>query len=141
MKKPLCEASIQVLDYIDPTKPCFIYRNLHRKCLSVRQDGIVRCHTANVVLHNCEFKVSIKGRDRVRKESSKNVHAFVKGFVVDARKTDDLLPLWDELAYNPYKYDGFTNPETGEIAEAAQYVEIDSDADISPIMGFNVSYA
>jgi hypothetical protein len=85
--KPFCEKSSEVLDHIDPTKPVFVYRNLHKKCLSVRQGGIVKCHAENVVLMDCEFKVSIKGRDRVRKEGKKNVHAGIKGMVVDARRS------------------------------------------------------
>ena len=40
-KKPFCEKSKDVLQYIDETKPVYVYRNLHKQCLSVRQDGIV----------------------------------------------------------------------------------------------------
>ena len=63
--KPFCEKSKEVLQYIDETKPVYVYRNLHKQCLSVRQDGIVKCHAENVVLMDCEFKVSLAGQKRV----------------------------------------------------------------------------
>jgi hypothetical protein len=104
--KPFCEKSKEVLQYIDKTKPVYVYRNLHKQCLSVRQDGIVMCHAENVVLMDCEFKVNEKGRDRVREDKQKNVHAGVKGFVVDARRSLELLDFgWESVYYNPYTTD------------------------------------
>jgi len=41
MTKPLAECSREVLEYIDPLKPVHVYRNLHKKCLSVRQGGLI----------------------------------------------------------------------------------------------------
>ena len=105
-KKPFCEKSKEVLQYIDETKPVYVYRNLHKQCLSVRQDGIVKCHAENVVLMDCEFKVNEKGRDRVREDKQKNVHAGIKGFVVDARRSLELLDFgWESVYYNPYTTD------------------------------------
>jgi hypothetical protein len=104
--KPFCEKSKEVLQYIDKTKPVYVYRNLHKQCLSVRQDGIVMCHAENVVLMDCEFKVNEKGRDRVREDKQKNVHAGIKGFVVDARRSLELLDFgWESVYYNPYTTD------------------------------------
>ena len=104
--KPFCEKSKEVLQYIDETKPVYVYRNLHKQCLSVRQDGIVKCHAENVVLMDCEFKVNEKGRDRVREDKQKNVHAGIKGFVVDARRSLELLDFgWESVYYNPYTTD------------------------------------
>ena len=104
--KPFCETSTEVLDHIDPAKPVYVYRNLHKQCLSVRQDGIVKCHAENVVLKDCEFKVSLAGQKRVRDEKKKNVHAGVKGFVVDARRSLELLDFgWETVYYNPYSTD------------------------------------
>ena len=40
--KPFCENSTQVLEHINPAKKVRVYRNLHKKCVSVKQDGIVR---------------------------------------------------------------------------------------------------
>jgi len=105
-KKPFCEKSKDVLQYIDETKPVYVYRNLHKQCLSVRQDGIVKCHAENVVLMDCEFKVNEKGRDHVREKQIKQVHAGIKGFVVDARRSLELLDFgWESVYYNPYTTD------------------------------------
>jgi hypothetical protein len=64
------------------------------------------CHAENVVLMDCEFKVNEKGRDRVREDKQKNVHAGIKGFVVDARRSLELLDFgWESVYYNPYTTD------------------------------------
>jgi len=104
--KPFVTKSKDVLPHIDSSKPVYVYRNLHKDCLSVRQGGIVKCHAENVVLTDCEFKVSLAGQKRVRDEKKKNVHAFVKGFVVDARRSLELLDFgWETVYYNPYSTD------------------------------------
>jgi hypothetical protein len=38
--KPRVKTSREVVAHIDPARPVFVYRNLHKKCLSVQQDGI-----------------------------------------------------------------------------------------------------
>ena len=139
MKKPRAANSKEVLAHVDGSQKVRVYRNLHRKCLSVKQNGIVQCHTDNIVLNDCKFIVSKAGQKRVRDEKRKNVHAFVEGYVVNARKTDNLLPMWDSLYYNPYKCEGFTNDVTGTVAASAEYCEIDH-GDIVPILAFNVRY-
>ena len=138
--KPHVDTSREVLDFIDPTKKVRVYRNLHKKCFSVKQDGLVRCHVDNVVLEDCKFIVSKAGQKRVRDEGKKNVHAFVEGFVVDARATDDAFSdtPWENLYYNPYECDGFMNTSSEQIAEFAQYADLDKDDRV--IMAYNVSY-
>ena len=71
MKKPRCETNRDVIQHIDPTKKVRVYRNLHRKCISVKQGGIVRCWTTNVVLKDCKFIISKAGQKRVRDEKRK----------------------------------------------------------------------
>ena len=93
MKKPRTANSKEVLAYVNRLQKVRVYRNLHKKCLSVKQGGIVQCHTDNIVLRDCKFIVSKAGQKRVRDEKRKNVHAYVEGYVVNARKTDDLLPM------------------------------------------------
>ena len=66
---------------INPAKPVFVYKNLHKDCWSVKQDGLVKLHTNDITLYDCEFKVSKVGRDRVLKEKRKNVHAGVRGYI------------------------------------------------------------
>jgi hypothetical protein len=66
--KPRVKTSREVIPHINPKRPVFVYRNLHKKCLSVQQDGIVRCHVDNIVLEDAEFRVSKAGQKRVRDE-------------------------------------------------------------------------
>jgi len=58
----------------------FVYRNIHKNCLSVRnvKTGLVMAHVDSITLKNVKFKVSAKGRERVLKEKAKNVHAGVE---------------------------------------------------------------
>ena len=112
---------------IDPDKPIEVYRNLHKKCWSVRQRGKVKLHTETICLKDAEFKVSQKGRERVLREKRKNVHAFIKGYIVDPRvlnKLDDYgNPKWVDITYNPYKYDSFVTDEEKSIYRA-DYVDM-----------------
>ena len=52
--KPRCNTNRDVIHHIDPTKKVRVYRNLHRKCISVKQGGIVKCWTTNIVLKDCK---------------------------------------------------------------------------------------
>ncbi len=102
MKKPRCETNRDVIQHIDPTKKVRVYRNLHRKCISVKQGGIVRCWTTNVVLKDCKFIISKAGQKRVRDEKRKNVHAVGEGDLADGRGTDKQAGCtWTESEYNP----------------------------------------
>jgi hypothetical protein len=143
-KKPLAKTSADVLSYVDPLKPVQIYRNLHKDCMSVRQGGIVVCHADAVVLKNVTFVVGEAGRERVRRERKKNVHAYVKGFVVDAREMATVQAwvggLWDEVYYNPYTCDHFKSGD--DYVAGAMYVDIDCQScEISPqIIAFGLTY-
>lgn len=138
-KKPLVNVSHEILQYIDPSKPCKVYRNLHRKCFSVQQGGIVKCHAENVILKNAEFLVSDKGRERVRREKRKSVHAFVKGFVVAASETikGQLDFGWQKCYYNPYETDYFTECESGRYLKGALFVDLCKN---EPILTFSGMY-
>ena len=125
MKKPHVKNSVDVLEFINSDKPVRIYRNLHSKCLSVQQGGIVRCHVDNIVLMDAKFLVSKAGQQRVRDEKKKQVHAYVAGTVVNARTTLDCLDLgWSEIVYNPYKNDYFTCKKSGRFVDSAWFVDI-----------------
>lgn len=131
-KKPFVDA-VGVLEHIDVTRPVKVYRNLHKKCLSVQQDGLVRCHTKNISLLYFKTMVNRAGRDKVRLEKRKNVHAFVKGFVLNS-PADGVeymitsgkgLPFsWSEMTYNPYKNDHWTEKETGKHVDSGKFLEI-----------------
>ena len=95
-----------------------VYYNLHKHTFSVQKNGLVVMHADYIKLENVEFKVRPGGKQKVRQENSKNVHAFVIGDLVDYCQypCDDILeePTGDIVTYNPYKYDSFVYKETEE---------------------------
>ena len=137
MKKPRVEKSIDILKYIDTSKKVRVYRNLHKKCFSVKQNNLVLVHADNVTLENVKFIVSKAGQRRVRDEKKKNVHAFIEGYVVDTRKADNYVDgewsdkeiengftHWQCAYYNPYECDGFMNTASEEVYESAFYADL-----------------
>ena len=64
---------------IDFSKKVFVYKNLHKDCWSVRQDGLVKAHADKLEMWDCSFQVNQKGREKVLKEKRKNVHAGILG--------------------------------------------------------------
>ncbi len=112
------------------------YYNIHRKCLSYRVSGGRVRHASALVLNNVKFAVQPAGRERVRREGKKNVHAFVRGepaYIRDVEFTDDgdLTPEnmnrqgYRPITYNPYKYETFVYADTGEpVHETKQVVVI-----------------
>ncbi len=137
MKKPRVQKSCEVTEHIDPSKKVRVYRNLHKNCFSVKQDGLVRCHTDHITLENCHFIVSKAGQKRVRDEGRKNVHAFVEGLLVDTREADAHVDGaksdaemdagksdWQKAYYNPYTCDTFINQYDGSPLETAIYADM-----------------
>lgn len=83
-----------------------VYRNLHKGMYSIRKDGVVIAHAPSVTLSNPKFKVSAAGRDRVRREKRKNVHAVVKGELIGIGETPCIVdPVL--ISYNPYVNETF----------------------------------
>ena len=66
---------------IDTTRKVFVYKNLHKDCWSVKQDGLVKAHTTDIELWDCAFRVNKAGRERVLKEKRKKVHAGISGYI------------------------------------------------------------
>ena len=93
---------------IDYSKKVFVYKNLHKDCWSVKQDGLVKAHTEEVRMWDCAFQVNAKGRQKVLEEQRKNVHAGIKGYI----DNDQQVPSGVEVTYNPYKYDSFVDKAT-----------------------------
>ena len=95
-----------------------VYYNLHKHTFSVQKNGLVVLHADYIKLEDVEFKVRPGGREKVRQEKSKNVHAFVNGTLIDFCQypCDDIPeePVGDIITYNPYKYDTFVYRETEE---------------------------
>lgn len=90
--------------------------------------GLVKAHAEVVHLFNVLPKVSEAGRERVRREKKKNVHAGLLGDVKAYSLHKDSIdhyyrynvnnrnssPVWREITYNPYKHNGFVFKDTGE---------------------------
>lgn len=110
-----------MFDMLDPDKPVYVYRNLRKKCFSVRQGGRVVAHVPSITLKDCTFIVQPAGRDRVRREGRKNVHAFVKGMVTEDR---EWLKDPSRAVYDPYKFDTFVNGMTWKPIHSAPLVLI-----------------
>ena len=143
MKKPFCETSKEVLEHIDPTKKVRVYRNLHKKCVSVKQGGIVQCHATNVVLNDCKFIVNEAGQARVRREGKKYVHAFIEGYVVDARRSLELLDFgWETVYYNPYETDHWVISSLcyDVYVDTAQWCDVWCDSVLGEVLAFNLTY-
>ena len=100
-----------------------IYRNLHNDTFSIRRNGKVVKHLANwqsIFLKDVKFAVQPAGREKVRREGKKNVHAFIRGTYLAPstfpHTTSEFKAKCTEwVTYNPYKNDHFTaivtNPE------------------------------
>lgn len=82
-----------------------VYYNLNKHTFSVKKQELVILHADYVKLENVEFKVRPGGKEKVRQEKSKNVHAFVIGDLVDYCQypCDDIPeePSGDVITYNP----------------------------------------
>lgn len=94
------------------------YFNLHKKCLSYRPMGGKVRHAHTLLLNDVTFAVQPAGREKVRREKKKNVHAFVRGEIGFVRPTvadddGDLSPAnmerqgYRRVTYNPYNFDSF----------------------------------
>ncbi|UBV45462.1 hypothetical protein LAJ19_20265 (plasmid) [Deinococcus taeanensis] len=62
-----------------PETPVEVYRNLTRRCWSVRQGGRVIAHSPWLLLRDVTMIVRPGGRDRVRRTGRNEVHAWVRG--------------------------------------------------------------
>lgn len=111
------------------------YFNLHKKCLSYRPSGGKVQHAHTLLLNNVKFAVQPAGRDKVRREGKKNVHAFVRGEIAfvrhDISEDDGDITVgtmerhcYRPITYNPYKYDSFVYADSGKPIYATKQVAI-----------------
>lgn len=100
-----------------------VYWNVRRKAWSVRHEGRVIAHETIMKLEDCRFVVQPAGRERVRKEKRKNVHAYIsgewtppgdEGVEVDLRGTP--------VTYNPYNDETFV--QEGKPIHEAPHVHL-----------------
>lgn len=113
-----------------------VYFNLHKKLFSVRaleglNKGKVIDHAHEVHLDCPVFVVQEGGRQRVLKEKRKNVHAFVRGHLINPATYDPtgdgigyVIPgIQDlvEITYNPYKFETFVGKASTLPVHTAMY--------------------
>lgn len=101
--------------------PVDCYWNLHKHCYSVRarsgpNKGRIIAHATEVNLINVTLVVNKAGKQRVRTERRKNVHAFLRGTWGEA-------PIQHNgITYNPYIHDTFVQRDNGQPVLAADAV-------------------
>ena len=109
-------------------KKVMVYYNLHKQTFSVTYDSKVIMHADYVKLGDVEFRVRKGGKEKVRSEKSKNVHAFVIGRLLDyCEYPCDELPVTDSnriVTYNPYKHDSFVYKQSEEPIYEAKEVDM-----------------
>lgn len=114
-------------------KKVMVYYNLHKHTFSVTYDSKVIMYTDYVKLGDVEFRVRKGGKERVRSEKSKNVHAFVIGILLEYCEypcENMPSPSSDKVVtYNPYKHDTFVFKNTEEPVYRAQEVDMINSKD------------
>jgi hypothetical protein len=98
-----------------------VYRNLHNKKYSIQSyiEGkgwrVVR-HVEQIDLGAVTFKVNDAGRERVRRENRKNVHAYIEGLLVFIPDPYEFYDCSHRVAYDPYTMETF-EADTGRTWE------------------------
>jgi hypothetical protein len=109
-------------------KKVMVYFNLNKKTFSVTFKGKVIMYADYVKLSNVEFRVRQGGKEKVRKEKVKNVHAFVIGNLEDFCEypCKDIPIEKDEniVTYDPYQFDTFVYKSSKEPVYGANEVEM-----------------
>lgn len=104
-----------------------VYYNLHKQCLSYRRPGGRVQHADSIALRDATFTVQPAGRERVLREGRKNVHAFVRGELVDVDFPYSMADVKAAITYNPFLYDTFVYAGTTEPVRSAERVIIDGN--------------
>lgn len=99
----------------NPHLPVQVYKNIHKKGYSIRQEGLVVGHTEDATILDGEFIVREPGRQRTLRHKVKNVHAWVEGTLQTTRPQ---IPLKVRISYNPYKNSTFVDRVGNEIRNA-----------------------
>ena len=124
-----------------------VYRNLHNGLISIKSDssGLVLGHAKSVDIVGADFVVNEAGRQRVLKEKQKNVHAYVKGLLLNTigfkpYKGRSLGPAYGALdtihkvtvvSYNPYKAPHFVIKGTSDKVTKASLCTVSHDGTIA----------
>ena len=113
-----------------------IYRNLTKRCWSVASMqqpnyGLIVGYENHTILKNCNFIVGENSRQRVLRERSKNVHAWIVGHGVDMSSFKVDKRKLKSAYYNPYKVDSFIDFETNQRIDKAEIVVFHDDFRVS----------
>ena len=105
-----------------------VYYNLHKHTFSVKNKKRVILHADYVKLGDVEFRVREGGKEKVRSDKQKNVHAFVIGNLLDyceyPCENIPTEPNSNIVTYNPYKFDSFVYKETEKPIYNAKEIEM-----------------
>lgn len=116
-----------------------VYKNLTRNCLSLKcaNTGLVLGHCESVSLTGVTFEVNEAGRDWVRRNGKKIVHAYVVGdlqecsgykpFKQRSITSGENFPrsyIMSPAFYNPHKVDQFVKAMTNEPVTRADYAKV-----------------
>ena len=128
-----------------------IYRNLHNGLISIKSasSGLVLGHAKSVDIAWADFIVHEAGRQRVLKDKQKNVHAYVKGLLLNTTgfkpyKRRSLGPVYGALdtihkatvvSYNPYKAPHFVIKGTSDKVSKSSLCTVSHDGIIA---GFGI---
>lgn len=100
-------------------------------CLSVKQPGEPMRYAATLLLKNATFTVGAAGLRRFRATGQKNVHAWVRGELLDEYRF--IIPPadmytngagWKEIRYNPVNCDSFQTLDGQPVKKAERVVMI-----------------
>ena len=105
-------------------KKVTVYRNLHKKCYSIKYNNRVVAHGTDIAMEGVTFRVQPAGRSRVLREKRKNVHAFVVGTVLAIGKLFIPTVYQCRVKYNPYSAGSFTVVGTENAILGAAYANI-----------------
>ena len=126
-----------------------VYRNLHNGLISIKSasSGLVLGHAKHVDIAWAKFVVNESGRQRVLKEKQKNVHAYVKGLLLNTRGFKpykgrslqrctalgaiDTIHKVTVVSYNPYKAPHFVIKGTSDKVSKASLCTVSHDGTIA----------
>lgn len=104
-----------------------VYWNIPKKCFSIRSKGKVVDHRSFLIMKDCEYHVNENGRKKVIETKRKNVHAYIKGTLLEESSSEYLQIATEALfhksfiEYNPYVHTKFKNKKTGSTVEKSKW--------------------
>jgi hypothetical protein len=101
--------------------------NLHKGDLSFRattgeRRGRVIHYCNLVLLRDAKFRVLKAGYEKAIKTQCRNIHAFVRGEVIEDLSVVEYCQNWTRVHYNPFVAASFTQDGSYEPIEQAKFV-------------------